>query len=41
MEAKHLSGWKIFENKRGGFYLHKKHRDLINDSIRNAKPLIL
>ena len=39
MEAKHLSGWKIFENKRGGFYLHKKHRDLINELNKERQTL--
>lgn len=30
MEAKSLTGWKIFENPGNGFLLYKKHTDLRN-----------
>jgi len=39
MEAKQLSDWKIFENQRGGFYLHKKHRDLINQLNKERQTI--
>jgi hypothetical protein len=39
MEVKHLSGWKLFENKRGGFYLYKGHLNLVNALNKERQTL--
>lgn len=39
MELKHLSGWKLFENKNGGFYLYKGHFNLINALNKERQTL--